>query len=281
MDHIKVGSLITRDGIRLHFIEAGSGKPLVFIPGWSQTAAMFRHQIEGLSRSYRVIAIDMRGHGEAEKPAYGYRIPRLAADLSDALRALELKDVALAGHSMGCSVIWSYLDQFGAERLSKLILIDQAATLTSWKSWTEQEKLDCGSIFTAKSLFNMADRLAGPRGDRATSLFIAKNFFTKAFPRELVRWVITENLKFPRLYAARLLLDHGAQDWRDTIARITLPTLIFGGEASIFKTQSQKWMARQIPNAEVKIFKKDEGGSHFMWLENPNKFNQRIQTFLG
>src|ERR1051325_2544663 len=70
----KEGSFTTSDGVRLHYIEAGSGDVLVMIPGWSQTAAQFKHQIAGLSDRYRVIAIDMRGHGDSDKPTHGYRI---------------------------------------------------------------------------------------------------------------------------------------------------------------------------------------------------------------
>jgi non-heme chloroperoxidase len=74
----KVGHVTTSDGVRLHYLEAGAGQPLVLIPGWSQTAAMYRHQLDGSHQSYRVIALDMRGHGESDKPTHGYRIARLA-----------------------------------------------------------------------------------------------------------------------------------------------------------------------------------------------------------
>ena len=48
------------------------------IPGWSQSAALFKYQLEGLSDRYRVIAVDVRGHGESDKPKHGYRMGRLA-----------------------------------------------------------------------------------------------------------------------------------------------------------------------------------------------------------
>ncbi len=62
------GYFTANDGARIHYMEAGTGKPLVLIPGWSQTAAQFKHQLEGLSDRYHVIALDMRGHGESDKP---------------------------------------------------------------------------------------------------------------------------------------------------------------------------------------------------------------------
>ncbi|PWT70459.1 MAG: alpha/beta hydrolase, partial [Proteobacteria bacterium] len=115
---LKEGFFTTNDGYRLHYIEAGSGAPLVMIPGWSQTAAQFKHQISGLSDQYHVIALDMRGHGESEKPDHGYRIHRLSKDVYDFLSGRGLTGVTLAGHSMGCSVIWGYWELFGRERLA-------------------------------------------------------------------------------------------------------------------------------------------------------------------
>ena len=94
------GSVTTNDGITLRYEEAGSGKPLVCIPGWSQTAAQFKYQLSGLSDRYRVIAVDMRGHGESDKPDNGYTIQRLAKDVQDLLVARNLTNVTLMGHSM-------------------------------------------------------------------------------------------------------------------------------------------------------------------------------------
>ena len=74
-------SVRTSDGVRLNLIEAGEGEVLLLLPGWSQSAALFRHQLEGLSDRYRVIALDWRGHGDSEKIETGYRISRLAMDL--------------------------------------------------------------------------------------------------------------------------------------------------------------------------------------------------------
>ena len=59
--------------IDLHYVEQGQGQPLVLIHGWSQSTRCFAKQLRGLSAYYRVIAVDMRGHGESPKPAHGYR----------------------------------------------------------------------------------------------------------------------------------------------------------------------------------------------------------------
>jgi non-heme chloroperoxidase len=271
----RASHVMTSDGVRLSYLEAGSGKPLVMIPGWSQTAAMYHHQLDGLGQYYRLIALDMRGHGESEKPAYGYRIARLAVDTHDALVALDLRDVVLAGHSMGCSVIYSYWEHFGSDRLSKLILIDQTPALTAWPGWTDEEKATMAAD-EPTSLFDWPAELIGSEGVKSTEDFIARQF--KAFPPEQRAWALEENLKFPRQYAARLLLDHLAQDWRDVVPRISIPTLVVGGWRNF---KSQEWIGAHIPKARVEIFDECEGGSHFMFLENPVKFNQIVREFIG
>ena len=103
----------------LNLLEAGSGAPLLLIPGWSQTAAMFRHQLDGLSDRYRVMALDLRGHGESDKPTHGYRVSRLACDLHEVLEALGLDSLAVLGHSMGNAVLWSHFELFGRDRCQR------------------------------------------------------------------------------------------------------------------------------------------------------------------
>lgn len=277
---MKEGSFTTSDGVRLHYIEAGSGDVLVMIPGWSQTAAQFKHQIAGLSDRYRVIAIDMRGHGESDKPEHGYRIHRLSADVHEFLVGNNLRNVTLSGHSMGCSVIWGYWELFGRDRVGKLILIDQMPMITANPVWSDAEKTDAGALLDKDSLYSVTNALAGPEGVKTTEGFIT-GMFNKNYPKSELEWVIAQNLKMPRAYAARLLYDHATNDWRDVIPRIDIPTLVFGGKASLVGWKSQQWIGRQIPGARTEIFETEEGGNHFMFMENPEKFNRIVREFMG
>ena len=59
----RAGRVTTSDGVRLHYVETGSGKPVVMIPGWSQTAEELKYQLDELCDRYRLIALGMRGHG--------------------------------------------------------------------------------------------------------------------------------------------------------------------------------------------------------------------------
>lgn len=270
--------------IELNFVEQGRGQALLLIHGWSQSTRLFAKQLAGLSDRYRVIAVDLRGHGESPKPAHGYRIARLAQDIREFLVHHDLSDVAIAGHSMGASVIWSYVEQFGADRLAKLVFIDQAPLVTNGCGLSGQALLDAGAAFTPTSLYETAQAIANQRD--ATLAGLRSAFFSDAVGDDDFDMAVRESRKIPAAHAARLLIDHGSQDWRDLIAHVIptlgLPTLVFGGElASIFPPQAAAWIAAQIPGAELSIFSAAECGSHFMFWENPEKFNAVLRRFLG
>jgi non-heme chloroperoxidase len=275
-----IGHVTTSDGVSLYYLEAGSGQPILMIPGWSQSAEQFRHQLEGLSDRYRVIALDLRGHGESDKPAFGYKISRLAKDVHDVIEALELNEVNILGHSMGSSVIWNYYDLYGPDRLSKLLLIDQMPMITSNPAWPEQERVDSGAIFTPQSLYETINALAGPNGVETTRGFIG-NMVTKSIPAAHKEWIIERNLRMPRQYASTLLYNHATQDWRDLIPRLDLPTLVVGGRVSVVPWQSQEWVASQVKGAHLEIFEEEEGGNHFMFIEGHQKFNDIVADFVG
>lgn len=280
--NIKIASKYfrTNDGVRLHYLEAGAGKPLVLLHGISQTAEQFKFQIEGLADRYRVIALDLRGHGESEKPDFGLKIHRLAEDLREALVAANADDVTLLGHSMGCSVIWAYWELFGADCLGKIVLTDEPPMLTSNPVWTPEEHEAAGSIYTPASLWETANAVAGPDAEAIARAFIGSTV-TRNCPEDVKEWMIQCTSRMAGKDAATLLLNHGCQDWRDIIPRITLPTLVIAGRVSLIPWKSVVWIAKQIPGAQLEIFEENEGGSHFMFVESPTKFNQIVSTFVA
>ena len=271
----------TSDGVRLNYSETGSGKPLVLIHGWSQCAEEFKHQVEGLSDRYRVIAYDQRGHGDSAKPGFGYKIHRLSKDLHEMLFSLDLRDVIVLGHSMGCSVIWGYWELFGADRLAKLILVDEPPYFTANPAWTPAEMDAAGPVFTSPDTgFDTCNALEGPEGEATTRSLIG-DMLTKDCPEDVKEWIMQCNFRMTRKDAATLMLNHAFQDWRDVIPRLTLPTLVVGGRVSRIPWKSVEWTARQIEGARLEIFEEHEGGNHFMFIENPVKFNRIVAEFIG
>ena len=117
---------LTNDGVSIHYEVNGSGRPLVMLHGWDQSARAFCRNVPVLSQKYQVVTVDFRGHGESEKPSHGYRISRLAMDVHQLLEASGPERRGPAGLvPWGCSVLWSYWDLFRSDRLSKLIMVDE------------------------------------------------------------------------------------------------------------------------------------------------------------
>ncbi|KAI5925807.1 Alpha/Beta hydrolase protein [Camillea tinctor] len=277
------GFIQVADGVRLAYNQYGppSAPNLVLITGWAQTAAAFRKQVAHFQSHFRVTTYDHRGHGESDKPAFGYRVSRLAADLEALLSQLDLKDATLLGHSMGCSVIWAHWDLFPSSRsrIAKLVLIDQAPTLLRNPAWSDEEAARAAAVMPPQAVCEQLNALSGPSGKDAMATF-AKGFLSPTVDPADAEWLLQQSLKMPLPYAATLLADHACADWRDLIPRINVPTLVIGAEGSLLPTQGMQWIADQIPGAKLRIFGKDEGGSHFMLWENPEGFNRAVEEFL-
>jgi pimeloyl-ACP methyl ester carboxylesterase len=268
------------DGVRLNVHDAGNGHPLVMLHGWSQSAAMFRHQTQEFGGRTRVIVPDLRGHGLSEKPSFGYRIARLARDLAVLLNELQVKSADLLGWSMGASVLWSFIDQYGSDRIRKLILVDEPACVVQLPDMSPQQVAEAGAILDLPGLHGLLAGLWGP-----DSLSIRRGFLDSMLSPQadeaLRQWLLSENLRMPAGHAATLLLNHATQDWRDLIPRIDVPTLVIGGEASHVDPRSQEWISRCIPGAKLEIISAPDRGSHFPFLENPVLFNRLVGDFLG
>lgn len=268
--------------VTISYLEGGSGRPLIMLPGWSQTALGYERQFDDLGAVAHVIAVDQRGHGESSDASSGYRIQRLAKDLHELVGALGIDEFDVLGHSMGASVIWSYLSLFRHERAPRrVVLVDQAPAVLAQPGWSEEETARYGCLLpTAEALSDFEGGVVAS-GTVDSHKELIRGMFTAAVDEADLERIAAENLKLPRAHAAELLHDHCVIDWRSEIRAIDLPTLVIGAEASIFSAASQRWIAEVVPGAEVDIFEADQGGSHFMFFENPARFNARVSAFLG
>ena len=273
-------AVTTSDGVRLSLLESGQGPPLVLLPGWSQSAAMFRHQLEGLAAYYRVIALDWRGHGESEKVDFGYRLSRFAMDLQDVLCQCDLDSAAVLGHSMGNAVLWCHWEMFGRGRVSQMVVAEQPPSLLAKPEWSAGEKELIGCLCDAEELMRNCAAMRGPDGSAFRAEFVSGMLSERISPEDR-SFIIEENLRVPPDAAARLLFETSVADWRDVIRRIDLPTLVCAGEGSVVPLASQRWIRDQISGARLEVFPAEEGGSHFMFWESPKRFNRVVGEFLG
>lgn len=116
----------TPDGGLLHVIEKGTGRPLVLVHGITLRCDVWAPQFHQLTDRFRVIAVDLRGHGASKAGRDGYGMPRLAADLATLLEDLDLRDAIVVGHSMGGMAVMRFCGDFPdvlAERVAGLVFV--------------------------------------------------------------------------------------------------------------------------------------------------------------
>lgn len=273
-------TFMTKDGLNLSSHDSeGDGTPLVMLHGWQQTKEAFRHQVSDLSNSRRVITLDFRGHGRSDKPHHGYRIARLAMDVSELLDHLELRQVDALGWSMGASVWWSYIDQFGTDRLRRLVLVDQPSAITVRPWMSERERIESGALWDSATVEAVVQALLGPQDDQLRAG--VRSAYSGEIAPDLLEFMVDEMRNTPPHAAAPLLSDHCAQDWRDVLPRIDVPSLVVGCEGSHVSPASQRHVAEQIPGARVHVFPADIASSHFPFLQNPEAFNRVLSDFLA
>ncbi|WP_328584717.1 alpha/beta fold hydrolase [Streptomyces sp. NBC_00370] len=96
------------NGTRLHYVTGGQGAPLVLLPGWPRTWYQFHKVMPRLARHYRVIAPDLRGMGDSDKPVGGYDKKSMARDIYELLRSLGHRQAYIAGEDIGSMVAHSF-----------------------------------------------------------------------------------------------------------------------------------------------------------------------------
>jgi 3-oxoadipate enol-lactonase len=124
------------DGVNIYFEDAGEGFPVVLSHGYNSNHYEWALQLPLLSRKYRVIAIDHRGHGFSDSPGSPdkYSIPIFAADIRAVLRSLNIEKCHLIGQSMGGFISQQFIKDF-PEMVSSLILVSTSAELSGFSDY--------------------------------------------------------------------------------------------------------------------------------------------------
>ncbi|GAA5197047.1 alpha/beta hydrolase [Microbacterium jejuense] len=258
------------DGVRLQYEAAGdpNGRPVVLLAGFKAAATSWMYQVPALAGAgYRVLSVDVRGHGAGERPESGVDMARRARDVRDILDALDLRDVVLIGGSMGASTIWSYLHAEGEQRTAAVVSVDQTPKMLNTEDW--------------------------PHGFYGYTPSNADTYFAEGIPATgrgtpLVR----RGLRLVRLLRAMkgaeraltagelsLLHDHATADWRGVIAATGLPVLFVAGADSEFWPSSHAAASAALAaRGESAVIAHD---GHAANIEQPRAFNAGLLEFLA
>jgi len=257
----KSGFFKTSDGIRIHYLEAGSGRPIVFIPGWTMPAWIWQKQMDEFAKKYHVIAVDPRSQGESDKPTYGHLPETRARDYKELVDRLGLKQPVLVGWSMACGELIKYAEQFGSDNVSSYVLVDG---LLSAKLSPE--------VFAMMS--GWMNDLQQDRRKQADGF--VRSMFKKPQSEDYLKSLVDASVEVPADTAAVLIYDMIAvKDFSAGLTRANRPMLFVYQSGS---QQSADFVKSKLGD-KVRL-ERFEGDGHALFVDDPEKFNRVAEEFV-
>ncbi len=251
----------TSDGVRIHYVESGSGRPIVFIPGWTMPAWIWEKQIDAFSKKYHVVAVDPRSQGESDKPGYGHTPEIRARDYKQLVDHLSLKQPVLVGWSMACVELMKYVEQFGSDDIAGLVLVDGYL-------------FDKPSPEMFTSLSGWMNQLQEDRRKQADGF--VRSMYKKPQSEEYFRRLIEASMQVPADTAVVLIYNMcAARDLSPGFARLNKPLLFAYQQSSQESADFLK--AKFGDKAQLERF---EGDGHALFVDDPEKFNRMLEDFM-
>jgi len=266
----------TKDGTRIHYKDWGSGPPVVFSHGWPLSADAWEDQMFFLvSRGYRCIAHDRRGHGRSSQPWMGNDMDTYADDLAEVVEALDLKNLTLIGHSTGGGEVVRYIGRHGAKRVAKAVLIGAIPPLmlktSANPNGTPIEAFDQirANVLADRSQF-WKDLSAPFYGANRPGANVSQGL-RDSF------WLQGMMAGFPAAYFC--IKAFSETDLTEDLKKIAVPTLIIHGDDDQIVPigASAQLSSKIIKNARLKVYK---GGSHGLCSTQKDEVNADLLAFL-
>jgi pimeloyl-ACP methyl ester carboxylesterase len=270
---------VTLHGHRIAYRQAGSGPPLVLIHGITSSSVTWERVMPYLARHYTVIAPDLAGHGESDKPPGDYSLGAHASAVRDLMLALGIERASIVGHSLGGGIAMQFSYQF-PERCERLILVDSGGLGREVSLLLRAATLP-GSEFVLPLL--AATRLLDA-GALAGRMLGAVGLRVRTDLEEMARGHATLSDAAARaafVHTLRAVVDPGGQrvnaSNRLYLAAHVPFLLIWGERDSIIPAAHGRATHEQLPGSRLEIF--SESG-HFPQLDEPQRFIDVLVDFV-
>lgn len=257
---LEEGFVTTPDGVDIHYVAAGEGPSILFVPGWTLSGEVWQPQLDHFAASHRVVAMDPRSQGRSSQPRDGHYPEARGRDVKAVVDGLGLAPSVLVCWSLAVAECVSYVEQFGTGSLRGLALVDGLAGGEPDPVWLPRMVLWVGAL--------QRDRRAG------TAAFIASMYQTPQAPEYLAR--MTEiSLATPTDAMSALMIGGLAADLRSTLPKIDKPTLLAVTESPFLPRYEE--MRDLIPGVRWEVF--DAG--HALFVDQPERFNRVLGELLA
>ena len=251
--------IIPPDEVPLYYEEAGQGPNILLIHGGAANTNFWQKQVPVLSQRFHVVAIDLRGHGSSGKIDDGNTVAQCGRDLHHILETLGLDSVVVVGWSLGGSVVRSYIQQFGVQRLAGYVNVDQPAY---------------GAGLTEGGLRQLISEIRGHKYNAHWKRL--KSFFSTPPTEDDLRWMTCEMMKTPAGVYCSVLENSWGSDFRPLLPQITIPTIICVASKGLVPPDMAQFMVEAKPRARMERF---DNCGHMLFWEQPERFNQMLGDF--
>jgi non-heme chloroperoxidase len=250
----------------LYFEEAGHGRPLVLVHGWATTSQIWDPVVGELSRYFRVITFDLRGHGRSEVLNIRHDIECFASDIHTVFSQLKLTDAVLLGWDLGAqaSILYAARGGWGVTQLVLLstmpFYLDISPRKTNWNK---------------EFLAELGELTALPR-----PVFLKKYlsmYFAEPPAEEVLDWLVRMGLDTPAWVAAECSASQFSTDLRQAVSSLGVPTMVVHGRRDRICTfEGAEALLEAIPRAQLEPF---DNSGHLPHLEERKHFVDAVVAF--
>ncbi|QXI30011.1 alpha/beta fold hydrolase [Pseudomonas vanderleydeniana] len=252
------------DGCRLHYEEHGEGTPVLLVHGLGSSGLDWELQVPVLAERYRVIVVDIRGHGRSDKPRQRYSIAGFTADVVALIEHLELGPTHLVGLSMG-GMIGFQLAVDRPRLLRSLCVVNSAPEVkvrTANDYWQWAKRWSLARLLSLNSIGKALGSMLFPKPEQAE----LRRKMTE-------RWA--RNDKRAYLASFDAIVDWGVQE---RLSAITCPTLIVSADRDYTPVSLKQSYVKLIPDARLVVI---NDSRHATPLDQPQVFNRTLLEFLS
>ncbi len=254
----------------LHYWEAGSGDPIIFIPGLTFSGEIFKAQIEYFSKNYRVIAMDPRGQGLSTKTVDGNDYLTHGRDVNALIEALGLDNIILVGWSTGNLDTWSYIQQFTDAKVKKVVTIDMSPLPLSpdptW--WTEGTIEELSQAATL--CMNSPEAVRDFFSDYAKGIMIEHEM-----DNEELEYLLDISSRTPYWVCKMLFTDAIFSNYLATAKAVGE-----SGKGLMFIAKHWADIAKPFVETQLPGYATEVMGGHLMFYEYPEEWNTKFESFI-
>lgn len=247
------------------YLHAGSGRPLIFIHGWSMAAPVWQRQIEHFSKcGYEVAAMDLRGHGKSLKDG-PYTISQFAFDLKGFIHDIGLEKPLLVGWSMGAMVALEFVIKHPS-KAAGICLVGGMPRFTEDDDYPHGLPLKDVKGMKVKLKRDFERTIGEFRESISAGLSVPDKD-------------ILMNATFPDLKASKAcLVELMAADLREGLGKVKIPTLLIHGDKDhVSHPSASEYMLEKIEGSKLALIK---SAGHVPFLSHQDEFNKTLEGFL-